>query len=350
MTSRIDFNIIFPNGQGFNSTLTEPVETQGRRVDQIKEMEPKLHPELKEPLKRLCADPKTTIVVLSGSDRNVLDDNFADYNMWLAAENGMFLRLTTGEWMTTMPDNLNMDWVDSVKHVFEYFTERTPRSHFELRETSLVWNYKYADVEFGRLQARDMLQHLWTGPISNASVDVVQGSRSVEVRAVGVTKGAAIDRILGEIVHNKGMKEPIDYVLCIGHFLGKDEDVYTFFEPELPSETSLLSRTKVSDAAKSPSMSKLPAVKIGSKSSHHRMKNQRPWLNHEKTTANHHRGSGWSRDNAAFHEGSSVLDLKGENYFSCAVGRKRSDARFLLGSSDDVISFLKELVDTSSST
>ena len=44
------------------------------------------------------------------------------------------------------------------------------------------------DVEFGRLQARDMLQHLWTGPISNASVEVVQGSRSVEVRAAGVTK------------------------------------------------------------------------------------------------------------------------------------------------------------------
>lgn len=43
-------------------------------------------------------------------------------------------------------------------------------------------------MEFGRLQARDMLQHLWTGPISNASVDVAQGSRSVEVRAVGVTK------------------------------------------------------------------------------------------------------------------------------------------------------------------
>lgn len=44
------------------------------------------------------------------------------------------------------------------------------------------------DLEFGRLQARDMLQHLWTGPISNAAVEVVQGSRSVEVRAVGVTK------------------------------------------------------------------------------------------------------------------------------------------------------------------
>ncbi|XP_040943781.1 trifunctional UDP-glucose 4,6-dehydratase/UDP-4-keto-6-deoxy-D-glucose 3,5-epimerase/UDP-4-keto-L-rhamnose-reductase RHM1-like [Gossypium hirsutum] len=99
----------------------------------------------------------------------------------------MFLRHTKGDWMTTMPEHLNMEWVDSLKHVFEYFTERTPRSEFEIRTTSLVWNYKYADVEFGRLQARDMLQHL-DRPISNASVDVVQGSRSVEVRPVGVTK------------------------------------------------------------------------------------------------------------------------------------------------------------------
>ena len=48
----------------------------------------------------------------------------------------------------------------------------------ELRKTSVVWNYKYADVEFGRLQARDLLQHLWTGPISNAPVDIVQVSQS----------------------------------------------------------------------------------------------------------------------------------------------------------------------------
>lgn len=46
----------------------------------------------------------------------------------------------------------------------------------------------YTDVEFGRLQARDLLQHLWTGPISNAPVDIVQGSRSVEVRPVGFSK------------------------------------------------------------------------------------------------------------------------------------------------------------------
>ncbi|XP_059662769.1 alpha,alpha-trehalose-phosphate synthase [UDP-forming] 1 isoform X2 [Cornus florida] len=327
---------------GFNATLTEPVDTPGRRGDQIREMELKLHPELKEPLIALCRDPSTTIVVLSGSDRSVLDDNFGGYNMWLAAENGMFLRFTEGEWMTTMPEHLNMEWVDSVKHVFEYFTERTPRSHFELRETSLVWNYKYADVEFGRLQARDMLQHLWTGPISNASVDVVQGSRSVEVRAVGVTKGAAIDRILGEIVHSKSIPTPIDYVLCIGHFLGKDEDVYTFFEPELPSENMGIPRSKVSDTSKLPGERRpplrLPANRSNSKSSHN--KNQKPLPNPDKRTNNHICGS---RKSSPEKISWNVLDLKGENYFSCAVGRTRTNARYLLGSSDDVVAFLREL-------
>uniref|UniRef100_A0A2N9H019 Uncharacterized protein n=1 Tax=Fagus sylvatica TaxID=28930 RepID=A0A2N9H019_FAGSY len=116
------------------------------------------------------------------------EENFGEYDMWLAAEHEMFLYLTMGEWMTTMPEHFNMEWVDIVRHVLEYFTKRTPRSHFEPCETSLL---KYVDVEFGRLQARDMLQHLWTGPISNASVAVVQGGRSVEVRAVCVTKVTA---------------------------------------------------------------------------------------------------------------------------------------------------------------
>ncbi|KAL6567335.1 Trehalose-6-P synthase/phosphatase complex synthase subunit [Orobanche gracilis] len=330
---------------GFNSTLTGPVDTRESRIDQFKEMELKLHPDLKEPLRRLCDDPNTTVIILSGSDRNVLDENFGEYNLWLAAEHGMFLRLTTGDWMTTMPENLNMDWVDSVKHVFDYFTERTPRSHFELRETSLVWNYKYADVEFGKLQSKDLLQHLWTGPISNASVDVVQGARSVEVRAGGVTKGAAIDRILGEIVHHCHVKAPIDYVLCIGHFLNKDEDIYTFFEPELPAGPAPTARAKIAN-----SLNRYTSTSTGFSALCR--KAARPISGPDKKTNSTILGNGnwWSRmrEKMTMHEGSSVLDLKGENYFSCAVGRKRSSARYLLVSSGEVISLLNELANVGS--
>ncbi|XP_024993063.1 alpha,alpha-trehalose-phosphate synthase [UDP-forming] 1-like [Cynara cardunculus var. scolymus] len=316
---------------GFNATLTEPVNSSNKRVDQFKDMELKLHPDLEEPLKRLCNDPKTTVVVLSGSHRSVLDKNFGDYNIWLAAEHGVFVRTANKKWIQNLPENIHMDWVESVKHVFEYFTERTPRSYFELRETSLVWNYKYADIEFGRLQAKDMLQHLCTGPISNASVEVVQGGRSVEVRANGVSKGAAISGILGQIIHDKDMKTPIDYVLCVGHFLPKDEDICTFFEPELPS-------------AATPTQSSIGSPNNGFSSNHteERTRSEKHSISTSSDSDN-----GWTiTDNAtmdASNKGSSVLDLQGDNYFSCAVGRKQSTARYSLGSSTDVVALLKKL-------
>ncbi|XP_058092649.1 alpha,alpha-trehalose-phosphate synthase [UDP-forming] 1-like [Magnolia sinica] len=304
---------------GFNATMTEPVVSPGkRRDDQIKEMELKLHSELKEPLAIICNDPKTTVLVISGSSRAVLDDNFGDYNLWLAAEHGIFLRSTKGEWMTTMPDLLDMDWVDSVKAVLEYFKVRTPRSYLEFREILLSWNYKYADVEFGRLQAWDMLQHLWTGPISNAAVDIVQGSRSVEIRPVGVTKGTAIDSIIGQIAHAKSMVTPFDYVLCLGHFLGKDEDIYEFFEPVLPTadEPTVDAVRTSSSRWSSPKVSKMP---------------HEVW----RTTS-----SAESTSVARNNEGPSVLDLNSNNYFSCAVGRSHSKARYLMESSEDVVSLL----------
>lgn len=330
---------------GFNATMTEQVDVPGRRGnDQIKEMKLVLHPELREPLSILCNDPKTTVVILSGSERSVLDENFKDFNVWLAAENGMFLRLTSGEWMSTMPEHLTMDWVESVQLVLDYFRERTPRSYVEVRETSLVWNYKYADVEFGRVQARDMLQHLWTGPISNAAVDVVQGSRSVEVRSVGVSKGAAIDRILGEIVHSKCMTTPIDYVLCIGHFLGKDEDIYTFFEPELPDREVTGTGKSLENKA---CVEKRTAPKPNAgKSSSKGVRNKVFPLSPEKgpqSRSNSSKDWRMQDETIGWHEGSSVLDLKGENYFSCAVGRKRSNARYSLASTEEVVTFIKSM-------
>lgn len=35
--------------------------------------------------------------------------------MWLAAENGMFLRHSAGKWVTKMPENMNLEWIDGVK-------------------------------------------------------------------------------------------------------------------------------------------------------------------------------------------------------------------------------------------
>lgn len=111
--------------------------------------------------------------------------------------------------------------MESVQLVFDYFCERTPRSFVEKRDTSLVWNFKYADVEFGRIQARELLQHLRAGPISSAPVDIIPGARSVEVRPVGITKGLTMQHIIGEMEKILGLDAIcFDFVLCIGKYQG----------------------------------------------------------------------------------------------------------------------------------
>ncbi|MFS7958273.1 putative alpha,alpha-trehalose-phosphate synthase (UDP-forming) [Helianthus anomalus] len=95
---------------GFNETLTKPVNADGM-PDQVKQMELNLHPELEQPLKRLCDDPTSTVVIISGSQRC----NFEDYNVWLAAEHGVFIRTADKNWSQNLTNNIHTDWIASLK-------------------------------------------------------------------------------------------------------------------------------------------------------------------------------------------------------------------------------------------
>lgn len=124
----------------------------------------------------------------------------------------------------------------------------------------------------------------------------------------------------------------------------QDEDVYTFFEPELPCEILPAIRTKVADPVVAP-------IPHNSLSKTARLKKQRSLSTLERRSVNPVVRGAWRpimRDKVSLHEGSSVLDLKSENYFSCSVGRKQSSARYLLGSSDDVVALIKDLAECSS--
>ncbi|KAG0616367.1 hypothetical protein M758_5G109400 [Ceratodon purpureus] len=350
---------------GFNSTITATVEDPRR--DQIKESKLGLHLDIKEPLKILCSDPNTDVVILSGSTRDALDEVFTEYDIWLAAENGMYLRHnkptacftdTDSQWTPTM-EHLNMDWKESVQLVFDYFCARTPRSYVEKRDTSLVWSYKYADVEFGRVQARNMLQHLWTGPISNAAVDVVQGSKSVEVRPIGVSKGAAIDRIVYEIIHSKNpgaysntAKPSIqfDFVMCLGHFLSKDEDVYAYFDPELSFDRDHPYSNGKVEKGLDRRLSAKSCDRILAKSSKMGVVRTKTYPLFAADRNGSHGSPSHSRSNSfkdrKYSERDSteeLVNVSPDTYVSCSVGRKRSAARFSLENVNDVVLFIKKL-------
>lgn len=125
----------------------------------------------------------------------------------------------------------------------------------------------------------------------------------------------------------------------------QDEDVYNFFEPELPAEAPPVTRLKVPDHFRTSS----PQLPTGGGETKVPFRKQRSLSSIERKVTNYLAGGNWrptKHDRMSVNEGSSVLDLKGDNYFSCAVSKKRSNARYLLGSSSDVVILLKELAES----
>ncbi len=205
-------------------------------------------------IRRLAADPNTTVVVLTSRGRELCESLLGDSSaagVWIAAENGYYLRRGvsagtgtgsggTPQWHT-MFDNVDMSWMAEVRSVFQYFTERTPKSFIEERDTYIAWHYRDCEEEFGESQAHDLMTHLVSGPLANTSTQVINHSRIVQVRPTGVSKGFIAERIVNELETTR--QKPLDFILCLGNFLQHDEDVFTVLtDPEL-SQLSRLAPT-----------------------------------------------------------------------------------------------------------
>lgn len=326
---------------GYNATLTTSVEAPRqpkKHFDQIQAMT-RVNSAAYSCLKALSKDPNVDIVIFSGSEKERMAQAFSELPVWLAAENGAFIRdPNTTEWKPLF-DVSNGEWKDSVQLVFEYFCERTPRSFVEERGTSLVWNYKYADVEFGRIQARDVLQHLLTGPISNAPVDIIRGARSIEVRPVGVSKGSSMAKLLQYMSSTKPMID-IEYALVAGHFLGRDEDVFTLFEGE-----------KVSPSKEEPKMTSWQESGLyfgGENGSQFLDKNFNLTLGVNSPSKNSSSKNDSRTPTAVSPRGSLETDLPiqlpPKYLFTCTVGRTMaSQARYCLQGSQEIAFLLYHL-------
>ncbi|THG03911.1 hypothetical protein TEA_002470 [Camellia sinensis var. sinensis] len=213
------------------------------------------------------------------------------------------------------------------------------------------------------------------GLISNASVDVIQGRRSIEIRAVGITKliraAAVVDFSAGNNTTIVIILLPILSALLCCHFASVSaalaQGTLRPYEGESGKEKKrkavfcIVSHLKIHDMiCQSKSQYSQSCEDIcfkpfirekWVKASQYKV--HRPLSTLEKRLRNHGNEIGWRpkmHDQMSVHEGSSVLDLRGDNYFSCAVGRKRSNARYLLGSSADVVSLFNEPALVSSSS
>ena len=110
----------------------------------------------------LCRDDcNRLVVVLSARTADALSRIFAPIaekhvNLALAAEEGLSVRWRGDEpfEMQVSDFDLDMSWLDDAAPLIEYYTERTPGSVVEKKESGLAWHYRDCDLNHGAWQAR----------------------------------------------------------------------------------------------------------------------------------------------------------------------------------------------------
>lgn len=179
------------------------------------------HPQMAKPseqllkiLKELSDDPTNTIILMSGRDKDNLQDWFGLLDMRLVAEHGVWIKEKNEDWRLIKP--LTNDWKAPLRPVLEMYADRLPGAFVEEKEFSIVWHYRRADPELAYLRAKELMDDL-VNFTANIDVQVLQGSKVIEVRCAGVNKGIAGMYFIS--------KNNFDFMLAMGDDY-TDEDLF----------------------------------------------------------------------------------------------------------------------------
>lgn len=132
-------------------------------------------------LKKLAAQPDTFVYILSGRSRDHLDSWFESTGVGLSAEHGCFykhpanvrdkinpvaasnegklIKEEDNKWYCLV-EQVDPSWKETIRPLFQHYTERTPGSFIEEKEINLTWHYRNADPEFGSWQATELQVNL----------------------------------------------------------------------------------------------------------------------------------------------------------------------------------------------
>lgn len=149
--------------------------------------------EVYEILDALASDPKNHIVLISGRDKEVFTEWFEGKDYTLITEHGVWIRKPGGEW--EIIEQMDNAWKSYIRPVMELYVDRTPGSFIEEKNYSLVWHYRKADHELGALRSLEIKDEL-TSMIANQNLEIMEGSKVIEIKNSGVNKGRAAEKLL----------------------------------------------------------------------------------------------------------------------------------------------------------
>jgi len=162
----------------------------------------------------LAKDPRNKVVIISGRDKDTLDEWFGKFNIDMIAEHGVWIKQGRPIW--GLSDYITDEWKEQIRSILEMFVARTPGSFIETKAYSLVWHYRKADPGLGELRSRELINHLQY-LTTNAQIKVLEGNKIIEVKNADINKGKVALRWLQNIY---------DFILAAGDD-HTDEDMFS---------------------------------------------------------------------------------------------------------------------------
>lgn len=165
-------------------------------------------------LKALSEDRKNEVWVLSGLPRHGVLGKVASVvpKVGIVAENGSFIRTrasrtSPGQWVS-MVSHYNFAWKSACLEILNYFTERTPDSHIEEREASVVWRFWNSDIvdesnpdrQWARRLAAEAQNHIFDSLGERFGLRIIPGKNSFLILPNNISRTSAI----GAITHPGG--------------------------------------------------------------------------------------------------------------------------------------------------
>ena len=165
-------------------------------------------------LAALAEDPRNEVVIISGRDKDFLENCLSKIPISMVAEHGAWTKMRGEKWQAFGKDA--HEWTPKIKPLLQKYVDRIAGSFIEEKDFALVWHYRGADLEPGKLAAQELKDHLLE-LTANSDVHILQGNKTVEIRPAGVNKGTASVQILSTFLP--------DFTLCIGDDV-TDEDMF----------------------------------------------------------------------------------------------------------------------------
>ena len=165
-------------------------------------------------LEELVADEKNTIFIISGKGKSILETYYQCVpSLGLVAEDGALIRVTQRHAWELIPD-VSGSWKNMVEEVVDSYVARIEGAVCEVKDTSIVFQYRNADPEYGEWLANELISQLEMVLKSYEDVcEIGEGKGYVEVKARGSSKGSALRLICDRLKARKG---EIDFLLSVG--------------------------------------------------------------------------------------------------------------------------------------